>query len=254
VQARKPSREAPQYPIESVGNALRVLMMLGVEQDLRTTEIARRLSVAPSTAHRLISMLQYFELAEQDERTKGYHAGPALVDLGMRVIEATNPAGRALRLLDELAERSQETVTLGVLRGTDVLVVNTVESPRSVRVGSLVGARYPAHLAAIGKALLAELSDDMLASLYPRTATTELPSTASIRREVRTIRAQRYATNVGDTGDDVGAIAVAVPDGRGGARTSLGLSMPLTRYRKAKVAPLVSMLQDTAARLGSGRA
>jgi DNA-binding IclR family transcriptional regulator len=246
-------RDGPLYPIESVGNALRVLMMLGVDDRLRTADIARRLDVAPSTAHRLISMLHYFGLAEQDELTKSYHAGPALLDLGMRVIEASNPAGRTMRLLDEVAEESLETVTLGVLRGTDVVIVNTVESPRSVRVGSLVGARYPAHLAAVGKALLAELPDDAFTSMYPRVTSNDLPSAAKVRREMATVRRQGYATNAGDTGDEVGAVAVAVPDAGGRARTSLGLSMPLSRYRKAQVPALASMLHDAARRLGGQR-
>jgi DNA-binding IclR family transcriptional regulator len=243
----------PQYPIESVRNALRVLMMLGVEQDLRTVDISRRLGVAPSTGHRLISMLQYFELAEQDKRTKGYHAGPALIDLSLRVIETANPSARALRLLDDLAERSQETVTLGVLRGSDVLIVNTVESPRAVRVGSLAGARYPAHLAAIGKVLLAELPDERVDELFPRAASGDRPSAASVRRDLRAVQARGYATNAGDTGDEVGAIAVPVPDPVGWAGTSLGLSMPLSRFRKAKITELVRMLQETAVALVAQR-
>jgi hypothetical protein len=48
----------PQYPIESVDNALKVLLLLGERSELRLTEVSEYLGVASSTAHRLLAMLQ----------------------------------------------------------------------------------------------------------------------------------------------------------------------------------------------------
>ncbi len=243
---------APQYPVESVANALRILMMLGTEHDLRSSEVARRLGVAPSTGHRLLSMLQYFELAEQDERTKGYSAGPALLELSLQVIDTANLSGRARRLLDDLADRAEETVSLGILRGAEALVVNSVESPRAVRVGSLVGARYPAHLAAIGRALLAELPMSRLEELYPpaKGQSLSIPRASDLVAELESVREHGYALNVGETGDEVGAIAVPVRDQASWAHTALALSMPLSRFRKSRIPELLPLLNQTARALG----
>ena len=49
--------DSPQYPIESVDNALRVLLLLGEQPKLRLTDVSRYLGVASSTAHRLLAML-----------------------------------------------------------------------------------------------------------------------------------------------------------------------------------------------------
>ncbi|MGB8391431.1 helix-turn-helix domain-containing protein, partial [Mycobacterium sp.] len=59
VVAAREYGPVPQYPIESVDNALRVLMMLVERSEIRLTEVSSHLSVASSTAHRLLAMLAY---------------------------------------------------------------------------------------------------------------------------------------------------------------------------------------------------
>ena len=68
----------PMYPIESVDNALQLLLLFREQSSLRVADASRTLGVAPSTAHRLISMLQYHGFVTQDPRTKAYRAGAAL--------------------------------------------------------------------------------------------------------------------------------------------------------------------------------
>ena len=57
---------APQYPIESVDNALKLLLLLGEQPQIRLSEATRYLGVASSTAHRLLAMLSYRGFVRQD--------------------------------------------------------------------------------------------------------------------------------------------------------------------------------------------
>jgi DNA-binding IclR family transcriptional regulator len=77
---------APAYPIESVGNALALLLLYKDRQAIRVAEASNALGVARSTAHRLLAMLQHFGFVRQNARSRAYHAGPALVEIGMAVI------------------------------------------------------------------------------------------------------------------------------------------------------------------------
>ena len=63
---------APQYPIESVDNALRLLLLLGEQPQVRLSEASRYLGVASSTAHRLLAMLAYRGFVRQDPVSKAY--------------------------------------------------------------------------------------------------------------------------------------------------------------------------------------
>ena len=73
----KEPKSPPPYTITSVDNALRIAAMLQMEGALTVSEVAARLGVARSTAHRLLAMLVYRDFAEQDE-SRSYRAGPVL--------------------------------------------------------------------------------------------------------------------------------------------------------------------------------
>lgn len=70
--------DAPQYPIESVDKALKLLLLLGEQPSIRLSEATRYLGVASSTAHRLLAMLAYRGFVRQDPVSKAYLPGPAL--------------------------------------------------------------------------------------------------------------------------------------------------------------------------------
>ena len=61
-----PSRDGPRYPIESVDNAIRLLLLVGREGSISVSAAGRDLGVAPSTAHQHLAMLQYRRLIDQD--------------------------------------------------------------------------------------------------------------------------------------------------------------------------------------------
>ena len=63
----KPLKTPPPYAIASVDHALRLAAMLQLEGGLTVSEVAGRLGVARSTAHRLLAMLVYRDFAVQDE-------------------------------------------------------------------------------------------------------------------------------------------------------------------------------------------
>src|ERR1700748_3491272 len=77
----------PQYPIESVDNALKILLLLGERSELRLTEVAVYLGVATSTAHRLLAMLQYRGFMRQDPRTRIYLPGTALTGVALSILQ-----------------------------------------------------------------------------------------------------------------------------------------------------------------------
>ena len=82
----KPLKTPPPYAIASVDHALRPAVMLQLEGGLTVSEVAERLGVARSTAHRLLAMLVYRDFAVQDE-DRSYRAGPVL-ELSSRRVEA----------------------------------------------------------------------------------------------------------------------------------------------------------------------
>ena len=68
--------------LESVDNALRLLLLLAERESVRVSEVAAELDIAPSTAHRLLSTLRQREFVDQ-EPDRRYVKGAALARLGL---------------------------------------------------------------------------------------------------------------------------------------------------------------------------
>src|SRR3954463_615537 len=107
----------PQYPIESVDNALRVLLLLGERPSLRLTDVSQYLGVASSTAHRLLAMLQFRGYVRQDAATRSYVPGPTLDSLAFSLLRRLDVRNRARPVLERLNRELGETVHLGRLEG-----------------------------------------------------------------------------------------------------------------------------------------
>src|SRR2546430_7118350 len=156
------AEKVPNYPIGSVSNALRLLLMFRGDPWIRVSEASSALGVAPSTAHRLLAMLEYHGFVQQDPATRGYRAGPAVIDIGLSAVRSIDVRSHLLPYMERLCDEVDETVQLMVLEGSDCLFLDAVESRQVLRTASRVGIRLPAHTVSGGKALLAELSVDRL--------------------------------------------------------------------------------------------
>ena len=245
----------PRYPIESVDNALRLLLALGDQQCLSVTEAARAIEVSASTAHRLLAMLQYRGFVQQDPATRGYVAGGALVDIGLAVVGDLDIRARARPFLEHLRDELDETVHLAVLRGNHVLFLDGLESHRPLRAGVITGQLLPAHAVTAGKALLAALPANRLRVLYPSTKISAGDgSPALLRRdleaELELFREQGYATTRHALPrehelTELSAVAAVIREDQRAA-ASIVVTAPVTRANDAWMATAAEATTRTA--------
>jgi DNA-binding IclR family transcriptional regulator len=249
-------RRAPEHVIGSVDRALRVLAMLRGQPAVTLTAVSRALDVAPSTAHRLLATLMHHDFVRQDAASRAYLPGRALLEIGLGAVGSLDIRRLARPELEALTRRLEETAHL-VLRDRDrVLFLDTVESPRPVRVTDRTGITLPAHCAAGGKVLLAQLTPEEvsatvgpgpLARMTPRTRT----EVAQLHRELCDVREAGYATNVGESEPGLSAVAAAIPDPRGISTLSVSVSMPSEHVDDARVGHIAAAVIAAAQRIGA---
>jgi DNA-binding IclR family transcriptional regulator len=245
-----PSGPRPQYPIESVDNALKILLLLGERSELRLTEVAEYLGVASSTAHRLLAMLQYRGFVRQERRSKAYLPGTSLTGVAFSILQRFDVRETLHPFLVELNKETAETVHVAVLDSSTVRFIDAVESPRAVRVASRLGQSMPAHCTSSGKAMLAALPTEQLHQLYPRE---DLPgltdrsirSRTALEREFVTIRRRGYATSSEESEEGVSSIAVAFPPERSALRLAFNTAVPLGRMNRADVKRIGELMRST---------
>lgn len=248
--------DRPSTLIGAVDNVLRLLRLFEDHEMIRVNQVARDMGLSRSTVHRMLATLSHHEFVEQDEYSRAYRPGPALVDIGLAVISKFDIRAVSHSALVELRDLTGETAHVGIMRGaTSVLFLDSVESDRIVRTGSRIGRILPAHSTATGKALLAEQTDDEVAALYPA-GVMEAPTPRALTTleelldQLAEVRRLGYAVNHGESEDDVAAVAAAVRDKRGHVRCALVANAPLSRATDAWVKTAAAATMRVARELG----
>jgi len=258
-----PEEASPDRPgglIGAVDNVLRLLRLFQDHEMIRVNQVARDMGLSRSTVHRMLATLGHHQFVEQDEYSRAYKPGPALVDIGLSVVAKIDIRAVAHTALVELRELTGETVNLGIMRGaTGVLYLDSLESDKVVRTGSRTGWVLPAHSTAGGKALLAEQADEDVAALYP-SGVLEAPTPRALRTveelldQLAEVRRLGYAVNHGESEADVAAVAAAVRDNRGHVRCVLVTTAPLSRaddaWTKTAAAATLRIARELGDRLG----
>jgi DNA-binding IclR family transcriptional regulator len=232
-----PGVPVPQYPIESVDNALKVLLLLGERSELRLTDVAEYLDVASSTAHRLLAMLQYRGFMRQDPRTKVYRPGTALTGVAFSILQRFDVRETLHPFLESLNQDLAETVHLAVLDGGTVRFIDAIESPQASRVSSRLGKSMPAHCTSSGKAMLSYLSGDELRRLYPDEELDGLTPNSvrtrtALESELAKVRRRGYATSNQESENGVSSLAVGFPPSQVPMRMALNVSAPVHRMNR----------------------
>ncbi|CAM4434631.1 Pectin degradation repressor protein KdgR [Mycobacterium basiliense] len=246
---------APQYPIESVDNALKLLLLLGEQPQIRLSEATQYLGVASSTAHRLLAMLTYRGFVRQDPVSKAYLPGPALTSVAFAIFGRIDIQATATPILRGLSEQLRETVHIGLLDGASVRFVAAVEGPSAVRVASRLGRTMPAHCTSTGKAMLAQLSQPELHQLLPdeqlaRVTPRSIGTRAQLEAELSRIRQRGYAVNREESEEGVASIAVPIPVRAPGLRLALNAAAPRNRLDKSRHAAVAAALVKAAKEIG----
>jgi DNA-binding IclR family transcriptional regulator len=242
----------PQYPIESVDNALKILLLLGERPELRLTDVAEYLNVATSTAHRLLAMLQYRGFMRQDPRTRAYRAGTALTGVAFSILQRFDVREVLHPFVESLNREFAETVHLAFLDGATVRFIDAIESPQATRVSSRLGNSMPANCTSTGKAMLAYCADDEFRRLYPDEelgglTPNSIRTRSALEKELQQVRRQGYATSNEESENGVCSVAVAYPPRQASVRLALNVAVPVHRANKELVGRLADALKAAVA-------
>ncbi|MEU8617738.1 IclR family transcriptional regulator [Streptomyces sp. NPDC048623] len=245
----KPLKTPPPYPIASVDHALRAATILQLEGPASVSQLAERLGVARSTAHRILAMLVYRDFAVQGE-DRVYRAGPVLELASHSQSLVSRLRTAALPHLKRVVDLLDETTNLIVRTGDTVRFIASVECRQALRVGSREGMVFPAHRTTAGLLLLADLSDEDLDEVYAaeryRERPADRPDPDRLRAELRRLRRNGFAVNRGRSERGLVAVGVPVRDRDGAALAGLSVSLPSVRYDPHRLRSLVATLEAAA--------
>lgn len=231
--------------IQAVSRAIKILEFVAANNMTRLSDISRGVGLNKSTTHGLIATLEAMGCIRQDQSTGKYALGLKLFELGQAVLANMDIRTAAMPYLLELSRKYEETVHLAILSGDEVIYIDKVDSPRSIRIVSKVGGRNPAYCTGVGKVLLAGLSDGELKKLLvdmefkPITPNT-ITNAYALAEQINRIRQEGYATDSGEIDEGLSCFAAPVRNHLGAVTAAISLSGPTARLINGNSSRLVT--------------
>jgi DNA-binding IclR family transcriptional regulator len=229
VPVQRARREDVDGGVKSVMAALDVLECFADDDEIGVSDIARRLGVAKSTVHRLLTTLCARGLAEKNPETGMYRLGLHLFELGALAQDRMRLRKAALPLLEELRQISGCTIHLAVPEGADAVYVERLETLHGLRLMTSVGRRWPSHATASGKVMAAYNPDYAAArkaSGFPAQTMKTISTASQYDRTLAEIRRLGVAVSNGEAQVGLASVAAPVLDGFGRARAAISLVGP----------------------------
>jgi IclR family pca regulon transcriptional regulator len=225
--------------INSLAKGLSVIEAFGAESPSMTlTRIATKVGLSPGSARRVLVTLTKLGYVDYDAEEKRYSLAARTLQLGYSYL-ASLPALDLLQpRLAELSDKLNESCSIMMRTGKEVLCVARATARRLQRDYMSVGTRFPAHASSSGKVLLGALSTKEFAALYrddeqlPPLTPFTVPDVPALKAQVAMAKEQGWICTDQETA--LGIASVAIPLKVGG-KIQYGLSTSATLTRDSAI-------------------
>lgn len=232
-------------------------------RELPLGEIAERLSLPKSGAHRLVTTLVEIGWAERNRDTGFYRLSMRLAVLGQQFYVATGIPDICQPLLDRLARQCREFVRLAVVDGHALVWVAHAQGASSglMYQPSLMSNTVPLFATASGKAWLATLPTDEAMKVITKNGGLKdadrygpnvVRSVEALLRELRATVRRGYGLAQSEAEFGVTAVAAAIRAGEDGAALgTVSIAGPGARITEKRVQELAPLVLHCAAELAN---
>jgi IclR family pca regulon transcriptional regulator len=240
---------------QSLSSGLSILASFdGEVSRLGIAELARRLGMSRSTAHRYAATLAALGYLEQDAERR-YRLTPRAADAGLAVLGPMTLRTRSRPLLIGLRAQTGRTVSIAILSDIEIMLLERLRGRRGglleidLRLGA--ASRLPAFCTAMGKVLLAHLPP---AERQARLGSSDLgrmgpnggSSEPELCSELERVRVDGFAIDDEVLAENVCSIAVPVLDEQEGVPAAIDVAMAAGTYSLDELTVLAGQMQTTA--------
>ena len=242
------------YQAPAVKKAFDLLMLVAEsKQNLGLSELARLLGFSKSTAHGLIQTLLSVGALEQHQERKKYCLGPTVLELAFGTWNHIHIQEIAQPHLDDLRDKTEETVFLGSLSRRRAIIMATSESKKPLKISAQPGTTLPIMAGAVGKIFLSRFNVDEARCIIHDQGLKQF-TTASINNEedylaeLASVRKNGYALDNEEYLPGVRAVAVGI-DNRRGIPLAIWVVGFIDMTEDDNMSLIIQKITDTAHRL-----
>lgn len=223
--------------IQSLEKGLKVLTVFDQDnREMTLTEVAKKIDLTRSNARRVLLTLQHLGYVKSED-AKLFSLTAKVLGLGYAYLSSLPFRELAEPYLQSLAKTVNESCSMSVLEGDDIVYIARVQTNRIMTISLGVGTRLPLYATSMGRVLLAGLTkEDMLSkveniSLEPLTSHT-ITDKAKFLERLQLVRDRGWAMADQELEIGVRSIACPVKDKFGKTIAALNISGHASRVSK----------------------
>lgn len=242
--------------VQSLARGLSVITAFDADHPRQTlSEVSRATGLTRATARRFLHTL--VELGYVDTAGSAFWLTPRVLDLGYSYLSSLPLSELAQPHLEKLSALLDESSSVAVLDGSDIVYVGRVQVRRIMNIGITIGTRFPASATSMGRVLLAALPEEELESHLdsaelPTFTPRSIVDTAELREELAAISERGWAMVDQELEPGLRSVAAPIRDRDGRVVAALNVSTHAARYSLEQLREeLVPVVLDAARALSS---
>lgn len=241
--------------VKSANRVVEILETVGASNHgISNAELSAALNIPKGSLSLLLSDLVAHDFLTQRKEDRRYILGPQLVVLAGKFLTDLDIVQVGRPIVQDVMTRTNESSALAVRKGFDMLIVYGENSPQPLKRSIEIGYRAPLHTTAGGKAIMAYLSQELLAEylssvpLEPLTPTT-ITDFDVLKKELKTIKSQGISYSREEQHEGLVAMAAPVFDLYSSVVGAILVTLPSIRFVPPKEKIIEESLSEGAEKL-----
>lgn len=233
--------------LKSVRRSFEIIETLEVNEGMTMSELADEFDMPASTAYVYLQTLVDTGYVVQDDDE--YHLGFRFLKHGGYVRHRLDIYQAAKSEVNDLARRTGEVVDFGIMENGRRVLVYKFEGPEGVTQKPVTGDYAHLHMTALGKAMLATLSNERVAEIVdehglPKSTQYTIDDREDLFKELERTREQGYSVENQERREGIRAVGVSV-EREDGPPAAVSISGPMSRLSDERIEELQAELHNT---------
>jgi IclR family acetate operon transcriptional repressor len=241
--------------VQSLTRGLNILEALArAEGGLTLTDVAQRVSLPTSTAHRLLATLEKMGYVYQSGELGRWYVGLQAFAVGTSFLASRDFVAQSHPYMRRLMEQSGETANLAILDGTEAVFIDQVQCREMMRTIVKLGSRVPLHASGVGKAIFASLPDEQIDAILkvkglPRITANTITSPETMWASIRVIRQRGWSFDDEEHAQSTRCVASPIYDEHAETLGAISVAGPSSRLPDERIKQLGHVVAHTAEEL-----
>jgi DNA-binding IclR family transcriptional regulator len=245
------------YNVPALERGLEILDLLSRQpRGLNQTEIAAQLKCPLSSVFRITMTLVDYGFLERDSETKAFRMTQKMLLVGQRALGEPDLIGQAVAVMRELRDVVKDTILLGVLNETEIIVLDQVLGTHLFRFSVNAGHRVPVYCSAPGKAILAFLPEKQRDAVigkikFVRHNENTIVTPEAFRHELAMVARRGYAIDRAEEYAGIYCVSSPIFDRNGYPIAAIWVTGPAQHVKPEDIPGIGKHLRDYAGRISA---